>query len=138
MHHTSTRHTAMILLTCFSLVFLHAFTPHSHLEDELVSIDHHQDNSGKSHSHSGLSEILDFLKEAVHSQIGENHLEEYLTSPKESILRSTNVFSTCDLPFGTIQFVFYPKVFDSQKEVNIPLQHKFIESSPRRGPPSQS
>ena len=128
----------MVLLACFSLVFVHAVTPHSHFVNELDINDHHHNTDGNRHTHSGLSEILDFLKDVTHSQIAENHLEEYLSASKQIIPLNNNDVSGCDICNTITQFVFQSSGFDVAKPVIITLQQRFFESSPRRGPPSQS
>jgi hypothetical protein len=138
MQYSFTRCIAKVLLACFSLVFIHAVTPHSHFEDEPETIDHHHDTDGNSHSHSGLTGILDFLNDLTHSEIGENHLEEYLSSSKQIVPLNINDVTGCDISNTVTQVVFQSDGFNFVKPVDVPLHHRFIKNSPWRGPPSQS
>ena len=137
MHHSITRHIAIILLACFSLVFIHAIAPHSHFEAELETFGHHHDSDGNRHSHSGLSGILDFLNDLTHSEIGENHLEEFLNSSNKIPLSNVDV-TGCDISKTIAQLIFQSNGLDVTKPIKLSLQQVFFENSPRRGPPSAS
>ena len=138
MQHSFTRYIANVLLVCFSLVFIHAVIPHSHFEDEPETINHQHDTDGNEHPHSGLSDILDFLSDLTHSKIGEDHLEEYLSSSKQIIPLNINYVTGCDIYNTITQVVFQSDGFKFVKPANIPFQQRLFENSPRRGPPSQS
>ncbi len=137
MQRTFTRHIANILIACFSLVFVHMLMPHSH-RDSGTSLEKHQHHhhESTSHSHSGLPDLLDFLMDISHIEIGENHLEEYLTSSKQVSPTNQIDFSDDGLPGTNLQLVyFHSKDFDGRKLLKTPRPLVFIDNSLTRGPP---
>jgi hypothetical protein len=128
---------AVILLACFSLVFVHATIPHSHqdVETSRQNHQHHHQNS-MSHSHSGWADILDFLKDISHSQIGKNHLEEYLNSSKQVIPINTVDFSYDGFPGANLRIVnFHSEVINTRKSLKARFPIFFIDNPLQRGPP---
>jgi len=83
MRNTSSKNIASLLLICFGIVFVHTFIPHSHNIEGHSEVKHQDFDHPNSHSHSILSDFFDLFKDISHTQIGENHLEEYLTAPKQ-------------------------------------------------------
>lgn len=146
MQSTYFKYIATLLLICFSIVFVHSLKPHSHNDKDRSEARHHDQHHqhdqhhSNSHSHSMLSDFFDFFKDISHTQIGENHLKEFLTTPKQfspshHYDHSDNVWihthTSLDFPPGT-------DIENKRLQTTPSLKTYHFSDLCMRGPPNRS
>ena len=74
---SSLKGVATVYLIVYLLTFAHQLFPHHH---KIEAETHPQDHSHDHHSQSILANFLDLIKDIYEIDLGQNHLEEYLSN----------------------------------------------------------
>jgi len=122
---------ANVYMIVYFLTLAHQLFPH-----------HHQTKShshSHSHSHSILANFLDLIKDIYEVDLGQNHLEEYLSNTsyqfKKQTLALTSFIADNWVDFEISILTSVPTTADIPLWVVSPAH---LSSNNRRGPPLQS
>ena len=120
----------------YLLTLAHQLFPHNH---NIEADTHPKDHSHDHHSQSILANFLDLIKDIYEVDLGQNHLEEYLTNSSYQFnkqpLALTSIITNNWADFEISILTSIPNTVD------IPLRatlRAHLSGNSRRGPPLQS
>ena len=127
---------ASVYMIVYFLTLAHQLFPHHH---NIEADTHPKDHSHDHHSPSLLANFLDLIKDIYEVDLGQNHLEEYLSNTSYQFNKQpivlTSILTDNWVDFEISILTSVPTTADIPLWVAFPAH---LSSNSRRGPPLQS